>query len=115
MIRDLDFEVIDGDQTIVPGISVMLTPGHSPGGQSVVIETAQGKAIITGFCCIMDNFTPPEDITVSVSPFSTYPVITPGIHSDPFQAYDSTLKVKELADIIIPLHDPELAIRDQIP
>ncbi|MFC1887045.1 N-acyl homoserine lactonase family protein [Thermodesulfobacteriota bacterium] len=115
MIRRISFEVLNGDQTIVPGISVMLTPGHSPGGQSILIDTPKGKAVIPGFCCIMENFTPPEDIAVSVSPFATYPVISPGIHSDLFQAYDSTLKVKEIADIIIPMHDPELAVREQIP
>jgi N-acyl homoserine lactone hydrolase len=115
MIAGLDFEVINGDLEILPGISVVLSPGHSPGGQSVFIDTPQGKTAITGFCCIMDNFTPPEDIRTRVSPFSTYPVIAPGIHSDLFQAYDSVLKIKQLADIIIPLHDPDLALREQIP
>ena len=115
MIRRMSFEVINGDRTIVPGISVMLTPGHSPGGQSVLVDTAEGKAIITGFCCIMDNFTPPEDVAISVSPFATFPVIAPAIHTDLLQAYDSALKVKQLADIIIPLHDPDLALRHQIP
>ena len=115
LIKNLNFEVITGDQDILPGISVMLSPGHSPGGQSVLIDTARGKAVIPGLCSIMDNFTPPEDIRTSVSPFSTYPVIAPGIHSDLFQAYDSMLKVKQIADIIIPLHDPDLAQRKQIP
>ena len=39
---------VEGDATIVDGVSVMFTPGHTPGGQSVVVDTARGKAIITG-------------------------------------------------------------------
>lgn len=115
MLKKMDFETMKGDQTIVPGIEVMLLPGHTPGCQGVAVDTAEGKAIITGCCSIMENFTPPEDVKDKVSPFATYPVIAPGIHSDPFQAYDSALKIKQLADIIIPAHDPEMAAKTQIP
>ena len=30
--------------------SVLLTPGHTVGGQCVVVNTPRGKAVITGFC-----------------------------------------------------------------
>ena len=36
----------------------------------------------------------------------------PGIHANAAQAYDSMLKVKEVADIIIPLHESTFAERD---
>jgi len=115
VIKKLNFEVIKGDQTILPGIAVMLVPGHTPGGQAVVVDTAKGKAVISGFCSIMENFNPPEDVKTKVSPFASYPVIAPGIHTDLFQAYESVLRVKQVADIIIPLHDPDMAERDHIP
>jgi len=115
VIKKLNFEVIKGDQTILPGIAVMLVPGHTPGGQAVVVDTAKGKAVISGFCSIMENFDPPEDVKTKVSPFASYPVIAPGIHTDLFQAYESVLRVKQAADIIIPLHDPDTAERDHIP
>ena len=115
IIKNLNFEVIDGEKTILPGIAVMPVPGHTPGCQAVIVETAQGKAVISGFCSIMENFYPPEDVKVKVTPFASYPVIAPGIHTDLFQAYQSVLKVKEVADIIVPMHDPEIAERDQIP
>ena len=115
IIEKIDFEVINGDRTILPGISVMLTPGHTPGGQAVIVETHKGKVVISGLCTIMENFFPPEDVKTSVSPFATYPVIAPGIHMDVLQAYDSVLKVKEVADIIIPLHDPDMAVIEGIP
>jgi len=115
IIESLNFEVIKGDQTILPGISVMLVPGHAPGCQAVVVETTKGKAVISGFCSIMENFSPPEDVKTKISPFASYPVIAPGIHTDLFQAYESVLRVKQIADIIIPLHDPDMALREQIP
>jgi N-acyl homoserine lactone hydrolase len=115
IIKNLNFEVIDGEKTILPGIAVMPVPGHTPGCQAVIVDTAQGKAVISGFCSIMENFYPPEDVKVKVTPFASYPVIAPGIHTDLFRAYQSVLKVKEVADIVVPMHDPEMAERDQIP
>jgi N-acyl homoserine lactone hydrolase len=115
MIKTLNFEIIRGDREILPGISVMLVPGHSPGCQAVMIDTTKGKAVISGFCSIMENFTPPEDVKMKVSPFATQQVIAPGIHVDLFQAYESTLKVKQAADIIIPMHDFNMAMRAEIP
>lgn len=115
MIESIGFEVIEGNRSIFPGIEVLLAPGHTPGCQAVAIDTAGGKAVITGGCSIMENYFPPEDVKTKVSPFGTYPVIAPGIHTDLFQAYNSALTIKELADIIIPMHDPEVASEKQIP
>jgi N-acyl homoserine lactone hydrolase len=115
IIKNLNFKIIKGDQTILPGIAVMPVPGHTPGGQAVVVDTIKGKAVISGFCSIMENFNPPEDVKTKISPLASYPVIAPGIHTDLFQAYESVLKVKQVADIIIPLHDPEMALLEQIP
>ena len=115
IIESMNFEVIDGDQTILPGIRAVFAPGHTPGTQAVAINTGEGLAVISGGCSISDNYGPPEDVKTTVSPFATYPVIAPGIHTDLFQAYDSALKIKKMADLIIPMHDPEMAARDRIP
>jgi len=38
---------VDGDLTIAPGISLVATPGHTPGHQSVLVETShQGRVLI---------------------------------------------------------------------
>jgi len=86
------FEV-NGDATIIDGIDVIFTPGHTVGGQSVAVNTSKGKAIITGFCCNGKNFP------------KTGPAISPGVHINIMDAYDSAQKIKEMADILIPLHD----------
>ena len=97
--EDLDFEVINGDTQVVDGIKVLLTPGHTSGGQSVMIDTNKGKVIISGLCTSRNNFYPQEMDTRSM------PVIPPSVHVDVHAAYDSLLRIKKEADIIIPLHD----------
>lgn len=98
----LNFEVVDGTCDILPGVSVFLTPGHSPGGQSVAVNVASRKAIITGFCCSLANFTQTETMK-----HRGWEVVAPGLHQDCREAYDSVNKVKGCADIILPLHEPK--------
>jgi N-acyl homoserine lactone hydrolase len=104
LLDEVNFDILEGDKEIVKGVKVMLTPGHTPGGQSVAIETEKGTAVITGFCCINENFVE-----------GVWPVTPPGIHTNATQAYDSMLKVKEISDIIIPLHESTFAKKEMIP
>jgi N-acyl homoserine lactone hydrolase len=106
----LNWEVLDGDKEIVSGISVLLTPGHSPGGQSVEIITSNGKAIITGFCSTQDTFIPTEEMERR-----GWEVTIPLIHQDALQTYNSVLYVKHRADIVIPLHEPGFIGKRVIP
>lgn len=94
---------VEGDAEIAPGVRVVLTPGHTPGGQSVVVDTVKGTAVITGFCCNSNNFP------------SVGPAVTPGVHLDAIEAYESAQRVKELADILIPIHDIEIGRHGRIP
>jgi len=103
-------EVVREDQTIVPGISVMHTPAHTAGGLTVLIDTAQGKAAITGFCVIDENFNPPKEIRAM-----EMDVIPPGTLVNAYDAYDIMLKVKTAADLILPLHEPRFAGLATIP
>jgi N-acyl homoserine lactone hydrolase len=42
------YELLDGAAEIVPGVRVVTTPGHTPGHQSIVIDTTAGPAIMVG-------------------------------------------------------------------
>ncbi len=105
----IKFEMIEGDQEIVPGVKAIFTPGHTPGCQSVVVETSKGIAGITGFCCITQNFEPPVPMNTKDN------IINIGMYSDPIASYDNMLKFRDICDIIIPNHDPEHARKERIP
>jgi N-acyl homoserine lactone hydrolase len=103
-------ETVYEDREIAPGIHVMHTPVHTDGGLTVFINTAKGVAAITGFCVIMENFFPPREILAM-----EMEVIPPGTHINTYEAYDIMKKVKEKADILIPLHEPKFASQSSIP
>jgi len=105
----LSYEVVEGDTKIRDGLSVISTPGHSVGGQSVSIQTAKGTAIISGICSIRENFEPPEPIN------KIMPVIPTGVLVNLFDVYDNLLRIKKMADIIIPIHEPEYVQINHIP
>lgn len=106
----LNWEVIDGDREIIPGVSVFLTTGHSPGGQSIEVNILSGKTVITGFCCTLNTFTQTEEMKRR-----GWEVTIPLIHQNALQTYNSVLEVKRRADIIIPLHEPAFIVREKIP
>lgn len=102
-------EIVNEDRKILPGIRVMHTPAHTPGGMTVLVDTAKGTAAITGFCVIMENFEPPAKIRAM-----EMEVIPPGTSVNTYEAYDMMIKVKGMADIILPLHEPRFASIDTI-
>ncbi len=100
---------VNRDREIVPGIRMIHTPAHTSGGMSVAVDTAEGTAVITGFCVIEENFFPPPEIRGM-----EMEVIPPGTHVNAYEAYDILVKVKEMADVLIPLHEPRFAGVDTI-
>ncbi|WP_291321002.1 N-acyl homoserine lactonase family protein [Desulfonatronospira sp.] len=95
---------VDKDRELFPGIYVMHTPAHTPGGMSVFVHTSRGTAAITGFCVIEENFDPPKEIKAM-----EMEVIPPGTLVNSYQAYDIMLRVRDSADILLPLHEPRFA------
>jgi len=41
-------ELFDSDQSVAPGVSLLSTPGHTPGHNSVVISSGTERAIVLG-------------------------------------------------------------------
>lgn len=98
------------DTEVLPGIKMIHTPAHTEGGMTVLINTEKGTAAITGFCLIMENYTPPPQIRAM-----GMEVIPPGTVVNAYEAYDTMLRVRDMADILIPLHEPMFASVDTIP
>ncbi len=103
------FREVEGDVELLPGVKLLKVPGHSPGTQAVAVETAAGTAVLSGFCAVAANFSPPEKMR------KVWPVLTPGVHTDSLAAFASAVRVQEIADIVIPIHDLEFASKQQIP
>jgi N-acyl homoserine lactone hydrolase len=108
-LTGLNYRLVDGDQEIMPGVKVLLTPGHSPGGQSVEVSVKSGKAIITGFCAQMSTF-----VQTPAMKARGLEVAAAGLHTDCREVYDSALRIKRMADIIVPVHDPMYMAMDRI-
>jgi glyoxylase-like metal-dependent hydrolase (beta-lactamase superfamily II) len=102
--------VVDGDTEVVPGITMIHTPAHTPGGMSVKVDTDKGSVLICGFCTILENLHPPMEVKAM-----EMEVIPPGTHTDAQAAYDILLKARDMADFVLPLHEPKWASMETVP
>ncbi len=92
------FEVIEGDREIAQGVSVHLTPGHTPGIQGVAVGASGARYFIGGDNIpLKENWDAREKYGVPHWPN--------GIHVD-LEVFFKTLRLMEgLGDIILPGHD----------
>lgn len=100
--------LIRGNFELFPGITLLHTPGHTPGIQSVAVKTQKGNVVIPGFCCTYHNFDDPASVLPEGHPFAHWEVFSPAIATDLNQAYNSALRLKTVADVLLPCHGPGL-------
>lgn len=99
-------ELVDGDRQIAEGISLVHTPGHTPGYQTVLVETPQGKIAIAG--CMVPTFENwPDSEQDSYLPSSLY--------VDLEQYWKSMQRIDRLSDLVLPGHDPDVFRQRQYP
>jgi N-acyl homoserine lactone hydrolase len=91
----MNYTLVDSDHyEVLPGIRLVQTPGHTPGHQSVLVNTDEGILCIAGdAACLMENLSIPAP---------------PGTHVSSRAALDSIDKICRLSDRILMNHDPEL-------
>ncbi len=96
------FEVINGDRELLPGIFLARLPGHTPGLQGVFVKTDRGVCgLVSDFCPLFENW----DSKPSLKHLKHIP---PGYHVDMQDVFRSFEKVESLADFILPSHDPRI-------
>ncbi len=79
---------------VMPGLRIIQTPGHTPGHQSVLVNTVEGTLCVTGdAACMLENLSIPAP---------------PGTHISSRVSLDSIEKICRLSDRILMNHDPEL-------
>jgi len=94
MVDEIDYTVICGDKEVADGVKVILTPGHSCGIQSVLVETGTKKILIAG------------DTISFFKNLEQDPPLISGFYVDMKAYYKSLEKIAQLkADLILPGHD----------
>lgn len=89
--------IVDGDRTIMPGVELLLAPGHTVGLQAVAVSTAKGTAIVASDCAhIARSFK--EDIPSCL--------ITDIVSW--LQSYDKLRSIASSLDLIFPGHDTDM-------
>ena len=92
------WRLLDGDDEIAPGVTVLRTDGHTPGHQSLMVELPdRGPVILTGDACYWHEQVEKERV--------------PGVVWNPTLALHSIKRIKTLARLtgarVYPSHDPE--------
>ncbi len=103
----LKITTVTGETEIMPGVRVFETPGHSPGHQSVEIDTRQGSFICCGDSVfILDNIEPIPEIAYDITP--------PGRYADIVSTWKSIELQKARVrhpDFLLPCHEKKLLER----
>ena len=56
------FQLLEGETEVLPGLTVLPTPGHTPGHQSVLVDTNEGLVIIAAQAAYTaDEYARPEE------------------------------------------------------
>jgi N-acyl homoserine lactone hydrolase len=97
----LDWEIVEGDHPIMPGLTAISTPGHSPGHQSLLVDLPRtGRVVLAGDVGdLQENFLRR---------------ILPGEAADDEAALASIDRINALVDQgarLFLTHDPDLLLR----
>lgn len=99
----LRYELLDGEMELFPGIEVILTPGHAPAHQSVMVRLADsGNMVVCGDAVYLQ---------------ANYDEDSWGGQADPEVARQSAMKLKDIAErenaVLLYGHDPDQARKYQ--
>lgn len=96
---EISWQLLDGDTELAPGITAILTPGHTPGHQSFVIDLPDG----TGFVFAFDAGDLTENFESELAPGGF-------VHCEAEATLPAIRRLNDLAERtgyrLIPGHDP---------
>jgi N-acyl homoserine lactone hydrolase len=106
-ITKTKYTIINGDLEIVPGVSVVLTPGHSPGSMCVKVETSKGPYLIASDTLpLFENWN---------NPVAHIPRLPGAIHVGLVEYFESLEKMDKITDLVLPGHDPLVFDKTEYP
>jgi len=93
----IPMETLEGETEVLPGITVFPTFGHSPGHQSVAVQTKRGVHVIAGDAVFSyDNLKPADE---------HHPFTIMGRFADIVGSWRSLEEITRRGDEILPGHD----------
>jgi N-acyl homoserine lactone hydrolase len=94
--RDIQWKLVIGDQVIMPGLTVLLTPGHTRGHQVLMVDLPKSGPIILAGDAVLDLECLEKEII-------------PGVYDSREDALKSLRKIKVMAQLrnakVFPSHD----------
>lgn len=93
-VNYFNWQFLDGDDKILPGLDVITTPGHTAGHQSVLLNTEDGVLCVSGDICNVA-----ENVNENLEP--NIIVMVP-------ETYESFARIRQFAHLILPGHDPNI-------
>ena len=98
-------ETIRGDVEVAPGVSTVMLPGHTPGLQGVLVQTAAGRYLIASDALpLAENLGTQDSGPVALA-----------LHTDVATCFRSFERMRAVADVILPSHDLEVLKHDVYP
>jgi glyoxylase-like metal-dependent hydrolase (beta-lactamase superfamily II) len=91
-VNYFQWEFLEGDTQILPGLRVITTPGHTRGHQSVLFYTKEGVVCVSGDICNVA-----ENVNENLEP--NIVVMVP-------EVYESFQKIRQTSHYILPGHEP---------
>lgn len=99
-------QTVEGDAEVVPGVRIVFLPGHTPGSQGVVIETAKESwAIVGDTVPLYENWD--KD--------NTGMRIAGGIYQNLYDYFDTIEKLGTYRDRILPGHEMKVLAKRVYP
>ncbi len=93
------FHIVDGDYSLLPGIDLVTLPGHSPGLQGVVVQTAKGRHLIASDCV---NFYENWEGN------GLFRHISPGVYCNLADCHASYARIEKICDVVLPGHESKV-------
>lgn len=93
-VNYFQWEFLNGDTEILPGLRIITTPGHTRGHQSVLFDTAKGVVCVSGDICNVA-----ENVNGNLEP--NIVVMVP-------EVYESFQRIRQTSHFILPGHEPEI-------
>jgi glyoxylase-like metal-dependent hydrolase (beta-lactamase superfamily II) len=112
--RPAQLRLIDGDLDLLPGFHLLKTPGHTPGMQVAVVETARGRVGLVSDLGDHYRYWYPADARATETPMRVLAdsFVAGPIRTESERTYtDSMRRVMDLAEIVVPAHDARIPRR----